>query len=267
MLTKIILGTVLASSLLLAKVNVEYSINAVGMSMDYKEYKNGNLLDSESSKYSDLTGVEFQYNYIIRDAGKADYNNIAFKVMALSGDTKYSGSSLDSNLGYGSLIGTTSNRIYDFDLGFVHTYQQTQNYKIIISLGLGYRFWRRELSTQQVEDYEWYSLRPSLAFSYTYRGLNISPKLEYQYGIRPRMRSTGISVNEDFKLGSANIIQISIPLEYAMSQRFSLYGAYTYQYQKIGESNIVYDNSGTGYLEPDSKAYNKYIKFGVIFKY
>ena len=265
MLKKVILGVVLASSMLLAKVNMEYSINAVGMSMDYKEYQNGNLLDSESSGYSDLTGAEFQYNYIIKDAGKADYNNIAFKVMVLRGNTKYIGSPLDSNLSYGSLTGTTSNQIYDLDLDFAHTYQQTHNYKVIISLGLGYRFWRRELSAQQVEDYEWYSLRPSLAFSYTYRGFNISPRLEYQYGIRPRMSTTGIA--EEFKLASANIIQVSIPLEYAMNQRFSLYGAYTYQYQKIEESNIVYDSSGTGYLEPDSKAYNKYIKFGIIFKY
>jgi hypothetical protein len=28
--------------------------------MDYKEYKNGVLLDSESSNYSDLTGAEFK---------------------------------------------------------------------------------------------------------------------------------------------------------------------------------------------------------------
>jgi len=265
MVKKVVVGVVFVSSMLLAKANVEYSINAVGMSMDYNEHKDGKLLDSESSGYTDLTGAEFKYNYIMKDASRADYNNIALSIMALSGDTKYTGSYLGSNLGYGSLVSTTSNKIYDLDLDFAHTYQQTQNYKVILSLGLGYRFWRRELSAQQVEDYKWYSLRPSLAFSYTYKGLSVSPKFEYQYGIRPRMSATGF--NEDFTLASANIMEVSIPVEYAMNQRYSLYGAYTYQYQKIRESNVVYDNSGTGYLEPQSKAYNEYIKFGIIFKY
>jgi len=265
MLKKIIIGVVFTSSMLFAKVSMEYSINAVGMSMDYKEYKNGVLLNKESSGYSDLTGAEFQYNYIIKNAGKEDYNNIALKVMALGGNTNYTGSYIGSNLGYGSVLSITTNQIYDVSVDFAHTYQQTQNFKIIVSLGAGYRFWRRKLSAQQVEDYKWYSVRPGIAFSYTYKGVSLSPKFEYQYGVRPRMSATGIK--DEFKLGSANIMDFTLPIEYALNQNFSLYGAYTYQYQKIQESNVVYDSSGKGYLEPDSKAYNKYIKFGIIFKY
>jgi len=266
MLKKVIVGVVFVSSMLLAKANVEYSINAVGMSMDYKEYDDGKLADSESSGYTDLTGAEFKYNYIMQDASTSDYNNIALSIMALGGDTEYMGSYIGYNQVYGSQVNITSNKIYDVDLDFAHTYQQTQNYKVIISLGVGYRFWRRELSAQQVEDYKWYSLRPSLAFSYTYKGLSVSPEFEYQYGIRPRMKCICIA-NEEFKLSSANIVQVSIPLEYAMNQCFSLYSAYTYQYQNIKESDVVYDNDGTGYYEPQSEASNKYIKFGIIFKY
>lgn len=265
MLKKIIIGALFASSLLFAKVSTEYSVNFVGMSMDYKEYKDGVLLDSESSGYSDVSGVEFKYKYKMQDAGSLDSNDITLSIMALGGDTQYLGSYIGSNLGYGSVASTTSNKIYDFDLDFTHTYQQTQNYKMIISLGIGYRFWRRELSAQQIEDYKWYSLRPSVAFSYDYKGLSITPEFEYQYGIRPRMSATGF--NEEFKLGGANIMEFTLPVEYALSSSFSLYGAYIYQYQKIKESDVVYDNSSIGYLEPQSKAYNEYIKFGIIFKY
>jgi hypothetical protein len=95
--------------------------------------------------------------------------------------------------------------------------------------------------------------------------MNISAKFEYQYGIRPRMSATGF--NEEFKLGSANIMQFSLPLSYTINKNFALYGEYTYQYQKITESNVIYDGSGAGYLEPQSKAYNDYIKIGIIFKY
>jgi len=62
-------------------------------------------------------------------------------------------------------------------------------------------------------------------------------------------------------------MEFSLPLEYALNKNLALRGSYTYQYQKIRESNVVYDNMGKGYVEPQSKAYNQYIKFGVIFKY
>ncbi len=265
MLKKIVISVLFASSLLFAKVSVDYSVNFVGISMDYKEYKDGVLLDSESSGYADLIGAEFKYKYKMQEDSSSDYNDITFTVMALGGDTKYKGSYIGSNLGYGSLVSTTSNKIYDFDLDFAHVYQQAANYKVIVSLGLGYRFWRRELSAQQIEDYKWYSLRPSVAFSYDYKDLKITPEFEYQYGVRPRMSASGF--NEEFKLGAANIMEFSLPIEYTINQKFSLYGAYIYQYQKIRESNVVYDDSGSGYLEPQSKAYNEYIKFGIVFKY
>lgn len=265
MLKRITIGLVLAGSVLFAKVSSEYGIYAVGMSMDYKEYKDGVLLNNESSNYTDLTGAEFKYKYIMQTQGKQDYDAISLHVMALSGDTTYKGSYIGSGLGYGSVISTTSNKVYDVALDFAHRYQQTSHYNITVSLGLGYRFWRRELSAQQVEDYKWFSLRPSVAFAYEYKNFSIAPKFEYQYGLRPRMSATGI--NDEFKLGSANIMDFTLPIEYALNQNFSLYGAYTYQYQKIQESNVVYDNSGAGYFEPQSKAYNDYIKFGVIFKY
>ncbi len=261
MVKKITLIALFTSSLLFAKASGEYSVNYVGMSMDYKEYKDGTLLDSESSGYSDLTGAEFKYKYNMEGETASDSNAISLTIMALDGDTNYVGSYIGSSQGYGSLTGTTSNKIYDFDLDFAHIYQQSQHYKIIVSLGLGYRFWRRELSAQQVEDYKWYSLRPSLAFSYNYKSFSISPEFEYQYGLRPRMKASGV-LAEEFKLGGANIMQFTLPVEYAFNQKFSLYGAYTYQYQKIRESNVV-----SGFLEPESKAYNEYIKFGLIFKY
>ncbi|QOP44304.1 hypothetical protein FJR45_10260 [Sulfurimonas sediminis] len=263
MLKKVFVGISVISVMLFAKI--EYSISAVGMSMDYNEYKDGKLLDSESSRLSDLTGVELTYNYIMKENDILDFNNIVLSIMALDGDTKYLGSYIGSNLGYGNLVSTTSNKIYDIDLDFIHTFHQTVNYKLMISLGVGYRFWRRELSVQQVEDYKWYSLRPSIALSYNYKNLNITPRFEYQYGIRPRMKASDF--NQEFVLGSANIMQLSIPIKYTFNKSLSIYTAYTYQYQKIRESEIVYDSSGTGYLEPESKAYNEYIKFGIIFKY
>lgn len=262
------LSMVLISSIMFTKVSAEYAVNIVGMSMDYKEYIQGVLLDSEDSDYSDLIGVELNYNYKMQteDSNESnDYNEILLNLMALTGDTTYTGAYLGSGAGYGSVVGTTSNKIYDFNIGFARIYQQISSFDIRIALGLGYRFWRRALSAHQVEDYKWFSLRPSLVFSYKYDDFSIMPKFEYQYGLKPKMSATGLS--EEFKFGSANIMEFSLPLEYAINENLSLRGSYTYQYQKIQESNVVYDNDGNGLVEPQSKAYNQYIKFGLIFKY
>ena len=262
---KIILSMMLINSVVFAKVSIEYAVNIVGMSMEYKEYKDGVLLNGEDSGYTDLAGAEFNYDYKIQTKDTNEYNAISLNLMTLGGETVYTGSYLGSNLGYGSLVSITSNKIYDLEIGFAHAYQQISSFDIRVALGVGYRFWRRELSAQQIEDYEWFSLRPSISFSYKYNNFCIIPKIEYQYGLQPRMRATGIK--DEFKLGSANIMEFSLPLEYALNKHFSLRGAYIYQYQKIQESNVVYDNSGMGYFEPQSKAYNQYIKFGFLFKY
>lgn len=264
MIRKVLWSALLATTMF-AKVGMEFGVNVVGMSMDYKEYKDGVLLDSESSGFSDLKGAEFIYKYTMDDAASLDTDVVSMTLLALSGDTKYIGSYIGSNLGYGSLVSTTNNEVYDLDLDFAHSYHYSQDAQVIFSLGVGYRFWRRSLSAQQVEDYKWYSLRPSLVLSYTYKSLTFTPKFEYQYGLRPRMRASGF--NSEFKLGGANIMQLNLPLAYKLNQNFSLFAAYVYEYQKIRESDIVYDNSGSGYLEPQSKAYNEYIKFGLLFKY
>ncbi len=265
MLKKLIIGMLCVSSAVFAKVSYEYAVNIVGMSMDYREYKDGVFLDSEESGFADLKGAEVQYKYIKQTEASQDFDTVSINIMAVGGNTKYIGAYIGSNFGYGSLVSITSNQIYDMEIDFAHTYQERPFFTATVSLGVGYRFWRRKLSAQQIEDYTWFSLRPSFSFAYRYHDLSIAPKFEYQYGLGPRMSATGIS--DDFKLGSANIMEFTLPIEYALTQKFSLYTAYTYQYQKIEESNVVYDNAGTGYLEPQSKAYNEYIKFGIIFKY
>ncbi|MEN4046452.1 hypothetical protein [Sulfurimonas sp. NWX367] len=265
MLKKLTIGMLLVSSAVFAKVSYEYAINIVGMSMDYKESENGVFLDSEESDFADLKGLEIQYKYIKQTETSQDFDTVSINIMAVGGNTEYKGAYIGSNLGYGSLVSITSNQIYDMEIDFAHTYEDRSSFTTTISLGVGYRFWRRKLSAQQIEDYTWFSLRPSVSFSYMYYDLRIAPKFEFQYGLGPRMSATGIS--DDFKLGSANIMEFTLPIKYAITQKFSLYAAYTYQYQKIEESNVVYDNTGTGYLEPESKVYNEYIKFGIVFKY
>jgi len=250
-----------------AKDNLVYSIAYVGMSMDYREYdRAGTIQDSESSEYSELSGVDFGYKFNLQNAGNLGLESISFHTLVLTGTTHYVGSELNSQCNsYGCVEGSSVDAIYDISLDFTSSYAVTQESEVQLSLGFGYRYWLRELTSQQAEGYEWFSVRPAIGFLYTKYNFSINPKIEYQYGIRPRMSATGF--NEDFKLGSANIVEFSLPMEYALNQKFSLYGSFVYQYQEIEKSNVIVDGKGDRYLEPDSTANNKYIKFGIAFKY
>jgi len=258
---KILLILLILSSALLAEKKMEYTLSYVGMNMDYKEYdRAGTLLDSEESGYSDITGVEFGYSYFLDTQSQID-----LKVMSLSGNTQYVGSYLNSNAGYGSVIDTTSNEIRDFYLGYGAKEYIDSNIALLGNVGAGYRYWQRTLSSVQIEEYEWYSLRVGIGVEYRYQALTVAVRGEYQYGINPTMTATGI--NDEFELDSADIMELSIPLRYEINDVFALSASYVFTRQEIKESNVVYDNAGNGYVEPDSTAYNQYLKVGIIFKY
>jgi hypothetical protein len=261
MIKKVLLTSLLLGSALVAETKMEYKISFVGMNMDYREYDRlGNILDSEKSGYSDITGAEFQYSYFLDTNSHIDFN-----VMGVTGDTEYVGAYIGSGLGYGSVVSTTSNTVRDISLEYNAKNMSDMNIMLLGGIGVGYRYWQRELSATQIEEYTWYSLRVNAGMEFDYKDLTTSLIVEYQYGIKPKMTATGIS--DDFELSSANIVKISVPIRYAVTQNFDLSCAYVFEYQKIEESNVVYASDGNGYLEPDSKAYNQYIQVGLIFKY
>ncbi len=262
MIKKILLSTVLLASGLFAETKAEYQISLVGMNMDYREYdRSGVLLDSEKSHFTDTAGAEFQYRYFLDD-----YSNIALNIMGIEGNTEYVGAYINSGLGYGSVVSQTSNTIRDIAIEYNTKNMSDLGVMMLGGIGAGYRYWQRELSSTQIEEYTWYSLRAKIGLEYQYaNSITIDLIFAYQYGIDPRMQASGFS--SDFKLASANIMQVSIPLRYQINDSLDLSCAYVYEYQKIQESDVVYDSSGTGFVEPDSRASNQYLKVGMIFKY
>jgi len=262
MLKKVALTAMLIGSVLSAEGGMEYGISLVGMKMDYREYdKLDNILDSEASQFQDITGAEVEMRYLLNES-----SNIEMKFLGISGDTDYTGSYLGSNSGYGSLKGTTYNKVYDFSLGYnMNNASEINNLSFLAGIGLGYRYWDRELSSIQIEEYSWYSIRGNIGVEYKADAFRGAFLVEYQYGIKPVMTATGFS--SDFELSSANIIKVSLPLRYNVYENLDLTCAYVFEYQDIKESDIVYDAAGNGYVEPDSTAYNQYIKIGIVFKY
>ena len=183
------------------------SMSLVGMSMDYREYNTtGSILDSEKSSFSEMIGFELGYKFYFLSKEKS-YSQIDVDYSFIGGETEYVGSILGSNNGYGSYVGTTNNNIADIDATYRFNYILNDTIEFNAGLGLGFRYWIRRLSSIQEEVYYWFSLRPSIGSKINiFKTLWISPVVEYQYAIEPRMSATGFG--SDFKLGSADIIEI-----------------------------------------------------------
>lgn len=244
-----------------------YSLAIVGMNMDYKEYDvSGTLIDSEKSYQ--IGGIEASYSSIF-ERGRNTYSEWDVGAMIVGGDSDYVGSLLGSGNPYGSYKSTTFNMVYDLNLEYKKTYMYN-GFDMIYGLGVGYHAWYRELSKSQKELYSWFWVAPTLGASFDMsKDVNIATLISYKYGINPTMSANNLTSDAD--LGGADIIELSIPVRYKYSNSLEYFAEFTLSKQMIDKSNLV-----SGYLngtlynnfyEPDSTAYNNYLKFGVTFKY
>lgn len=255
----------LSATLSAQEVKSAYSIAILGMNMDYREYDNaGNILDSEKSKLYDTFGFEFGYSFFLLKK-EDSYSKLDMSVMYINGSTDYVGSTLNSGNLYGSVVSTTVNDIIDTDLSWRQYNILNQKITLNYGLGIGYKYWRRALSANQVEVYDWFSLRPQVGLDWNFnKQIVVKTEVEYQYGINPTM--TANNIGSDFNLGSADIWQATLGLNYRINERIDIFTDLIFEQQTINRSDVVTDN-GIQYYEPDSTAYNQYLKFGVTFKY
>jgi opacity protein-like surface antigen len=233
----------------------------IGMSMDYKEYStSGVLLDSEESTYSELTGTEMSLGYVY-NKDMSGYSHIKLNLLLLSGETKYIGSYLNSGDPYGSVVSSTQNSIIDTDVSIKHTNISRNNFEFSYGVGLGYREWERALSASQIEVYKWYYITPIVGVSVRVTDkVKVGANIEYQHGFDTVMTSSNPKL--DFTLGGANIWEFSVPISYNYNKNIYLFFEAIFSKQTIIESNV-----NSGYYEPDSTAYNNYLKFGAAFKF
>ncbi|MEN8303038.1 MAG: hypothetical protein ABFQ64_03070 [Campylobacterota bacterium] len=241
------------------------SVSFVGMSMDYREYDlSGELLDSEESSYLDLAGIEISLGYTISEDSSSS-SDIKFNLMSLGGKTRYIGSYIGSGQPYGSVVSTTQNTIIDLDVSYQHSEILKNNFKLYYGLALGYREWERALSASQIEVYSWFSIRPIVGVSATIKEkFNLGISLEYQHGFDTKM--TLLNPRIEFTLGGADIFEVSVPLSYKYKDNIELFLEATLQKQIIIESDVKYIGAD-GYYEPESTAYNSYLKLGVAYRF
>jgi len=245
--------------------NFSLSAALVGMNMDYREYDDtSQILDSEKSDISQMMGIELGLSYVV-NAVDDDFSQFDVAFERIVGKTDYVGAYIGSGQGYGSLYGTTVNTIINLEGTYLYGVHFMQQWHFLAGAAFGYRLWQRSLSANQVETYTWGYIAPKVGLQYAKKLLKITLLLRYKYGISPQMTATGIS--DTFQLGSANTLDSTLKVNYNITVKSAIYAAYVYENQEIKKSNVVYDSNGNGYLEPDSTANNRYIKFGFVFKY
>jgi len=254
-----------------------YSISTalVGMSMDYREYDDQDvILDSEKSTFKSglLVGVDLNFAYTkVFESG--NYSKIGVNLKILNGETEYVGSLLNSSCNsYGCYVSKSQNSIFDTDLKYKYSHIIKNAFSLNYGIGVGYRSWKRELSVTQIEVYKWLSIRPKVGFSYDLSKFRLGMCIEYQYGINPQMTILADAENPDttVNLGAANIIQVSIPFNLSLTENIELFVEYIYENQSIDKSNtapFIINGKEESILEPKSTANNQYAKFGVVFKF
>lgn len=237
-----------------------YSVALSKMGMDYTEYdEQGNFLDSETS--NQLLGFELDYRFSLSEKSLID-----FKFSGYSGDTEYEGSYLFSGT---PLTSTTFNILYDLSVDYIG-YKQFSNLTVLYGAGIGYHVWYRELSSTQNELYSWWYITPLVGVkTYLARSLSLGANLKYKYGLNPIMQANFI--DEDFILGDANSVEISVPVVYALDKQIDIFAEYVYLKQTIGKSNYISATVDNVYSdtwhEPASTDHQNYIKIGATIKY
>lgn len=264
---KVILFLLLLGSMNLSaeEKDSKVAISLISMRMDYREYDNsGSILDSEKSNFLDIAGIGLQYSYKFLKAEDA-YSQIDVNYIGVYGNTDYVGSLLGSGNTYGSVTGKTHNSVYDVEIVYKNYHYMGGPFELHYGLGVGYRSWRRELSASQVETYKWFSLRPLIGLQiFSTKSLSFGIEAQYQYGINPTMNSSSPSAS--FDLGSADIIQVAMNINYVYNSDIDLFTKLRVEEQSIDRSNVVVVGS-TGYFEPDSTAKNQYLEIGLAFKF
>ena len=245
----------------------ELFVSFVGMGIDYKEYEQDSVLDSESSDYRDITGVELGYKYTItlkQDLLLRGEINYTF----LEGNSRYIGSLQGSNQPYGSVQSITYNTINELGLRLKAIWLTSSKFNFKAFLGFGYYKWDRKLSSIQTESYYWYPLELGLgtAFRFSQNDPNsFNIDFFYKRGLAPRMKDKYNNII--FVLGGEYNYGAVFSYIYELNSSVELFAEYKYSIQKIKKSNVVSLNATTIAWEPKSKDTQQFIKIGLAYKF
>lgn len=230
------------------KVNsVEVSVNHYHY--NYEERQGSYVPDSEKAW---MNGVHLSYKS--QEATTKEYWEARYDVT--NQNTHYDGHYLASGLPVQS---TTENRISDIQVVYGIPINNEKNQYIYA--GIGNRNWKRGLSKNQNETYNWSYIPVG------YRNeFKINEKVAAAVDVSAKFMFNGTMKaeenNMEFTLGNKPGFRAEVPITYNMDEQWALKLTPWYEYSAIGKSNVV-----GGYYEPDSVTHQCGMNIGVQYSF
>ena len=253
--SSIVIATLIASSISTVtafaatdKVNsVEVSLNHYNYS--YEERQGSYVPDSEKAW---MNGAHLSYKS--QDSNTKEYWEVRYD--KTNQNTHYDGHYLVSGLPVQS---TTENRISDFQVVYAVPINDKKNQYVYA--GIGNRNWKRSLSANQNETYEWSYIPVG------YRNeFKINKKVDGAVDVSAKFMFDGtMKAEEDnmkFTLGNKPGFRAEVPITYKMDTEWALKLTPWYEFSAIGRSNVV-----GGYYEPDSVTHQYGVNVGVQYSF
>ena len=234
------------------------TISYSALKLDYKEYQNEQVLDSETSDFTDLNGLKINLSIQNFLEANFEYNR---------GTSYYKGTLWDK-----TPISATDENVYLINSNIL-VKQGTGARGLSALMGMGYRYWERGKSKYEGDYYEEYRWPYYfLGFDYRLKNYQIETALQlsYQIAINPQL---DIDLNQQItlNLGATYGYNIKIPFKYYLTREYGIAFEYQYDYWKINESDKVpvttSDNKTFNIYEPESETKNQYITFGFFYNF
>ena len=240
------------------------ALKANTMSMNYSEKDNGNLLDTEKSKFFGNIGgysIDGSANVAKGFLG-SDATKLLLSYEYDEGNSNYTGSILGMGSSYGSYSDMTTNTISRVQ-AMVSQVKYTSYGQAMLNLGIGNRNWHRGLTSSQTEDYIWNYWLAGIGFDFNVgKSFTLGALGYYQRAWSPTMKYDSSTFNNTFNLGVTSGYRVEVPVSYQITQMFSIVGSWSLDNWSINKSNSV-----NGYFEPASTTNNQTLSLGLAAKF
>jgi len=238
------------------------------LNFNYKEYKNSQVLDSESSKFTDLPGVDAKLTHSFNKY------KISLNIEYNKGSTTYKGATWG-----GTPLRNREKNVYLINSKMMFSYfigEDVTNWgkgDVYVSGGIGYRFWNRGKSNYQGdydEKYKWPYYAIGLNLNDSFNNFEIGMNAFYHQAISPKMKAY-LGSGATFDLGNTDGYRVEIPMKIHLDDNYGIIFKYIYDYWHIRKSDskkvILNDGSSVLAYEPESRTRNSYLNLGFYFNF
>lgn len=237
-----------------------------GLALNYYNYDYKEELDSplKSTEEEWITAMRLYYNYSANDSGYV----LFFAEASVADDTDYDGSTQTGI----PVKQTTKNDFRKVELNLGYTFKGQMPLSLTPFVGLGYRFWMRDLGGYK-EDYSWFYIPLGLRVAWApHERISMALNAAVNFMFDGEMTVydwdyKDTTVELDDKIGYA----VELPVTFNLARHWSIVMTPWYEYSKIGQSAyepIFYkDGTYTGYAlrEPSSRTHQYGLRAGVEF--